>query len=87
MTWDNASYGVKYSLNGAAYTNATNVTNRFVPCMNSGLAYLLAQKNPMAPQKVQEMKLLYEDELARALSEDGASTSTYIAPKVYFPGT
>jgi hypothetical protein len=55
--------------------------------MVSGLAFLLAQKNPTTPQKVQEMKLLYEDELARALSEDGASTSTYIAPKVYFPGT
>ena len=72
---------------GDAYTNATNVPYRFVPCIVSGLAFLLAQKNPTTPQKVQEMKLLYEDELARALSEDGASTSTYIAPKVYFPGT
>ena len=27
-----------------------------------------------------------EDELNRALVEDGSSTSTYIAPKVYFPG-
>ena len=71
---------------GDAYTNATNVPYRFVPCMISGLSFLLAQKNPMAPQKVQEMKLLYEDELARALSEDGSSTSTYIAPKIYFPG-
>ena len=72
---------------GDAYTNASNVPYRFVPCMVSCLAFLLAQKNPTTPQKVQEMKLLYEDELARALSEDGASTSTYIAPKVYFPGT
>ena len=71
---------------GDAYTNATNVPYRFVPCMVSGLAFLLAKKNPTTPQKVQEMKLLYEDELARALSEDGSSTSTYIAPKVYFPG-
>ena len=72
---------------GDAYTNATNVPYRFVPCMVSGLAFFLSQKNPVAPQKVQEMKLLYEDELARALSEDGASTSTYIAPKIYYPGT
>ena len=71
---------------GDAYTNASDVPYRFVPCMISGLAFLLAQKNPVARNKVQEMKLLYEDELARALSEDGASTSTYIAPKVYFPG-
>ena len=72
---------------GDAYTNASNVPYRFIPPMVSGLAFFLAQKNPMAPQKVQEMKLLYEDELARALSEDGASTSTYIAPKIYYPGT
>ena len=72
---------------GDAYTNASNVPYRFVPCMVSGLAFLLAQKNPTTPQKVQEMKLLYEDELARALSEDGASTRTYIAPKVNYPGT
>ena len=32
------------------------------------------------------MKLLYEDELQRALSEDGSSSSTYISPKVYYPG-
>ena len=31
------------------------------------------------------MKLLYEDELARALAEDGSSASTYITPKNYYP--
>ena len=51
--------------------------------MVSGLAFYLAQK--FAPQRVQEMKLLYEDELARALSEDGSSSSTYITPKTYYP--
>ena len=30
---------------GDAYTNATNVPYRFVPCMISGLAFLLAQKS------------------------------------------
>ena len=29
---------------------------------------------------------LYEDELARALAEDGSASSTYITPKVYYPG-
>jgi len=33
------------------------------------------------------MKLYYEDELARALSEDGSPSSTHITPKVYYPGT
>ena len=30
--------------------------------------------------------MLYEDELLRAEDEDGSSNSTYIAPKVYYPG-
>jgi hypothetical protein len=29
--------------------------------------------------------LLYEDELARALAEDGSATSTYLTPKNYYP--
>jgi len=52
-----------------AYTNATDVPYRFVPCMIAGLAYYLAVK--FAPQRVQELKLLYEDELLRAEDEDG----------------
>ena len=67
----------------ATYTDATDVPYRFVPCMASGLAFYLAQK--FNPQLVQQMKLLYEDELARALAEDGSSTSTYITPKNYYP--
>ena len=67
-----------------AYTNATDVPYRFVPCMIMGLAYYLAIK--YAPQRVQELKLLYEDELKRAESGDGSSNSTYISPKIYYPG-
>ena len=67
------------------YTNATDVPFRFVPCMVSGLAYYLAQK--YAPDRVQTQKLLYEDELARALAEDGSASSTYITPKAYYPGS
>ena len=38
-----------------------------------------------APERVQMLKMLYEDELQRALQEDGSSSSTYISPKVYYP--
>jgi len=31
------------------------------------------------------MKMLYEDELQRALEEDGSSASVYISPKTYYP--
>ena len=65
------------------YTNVSDVPYRFVPCMVAGLTFYLSQK--YAPQRVQELKLLYEDELKRALAEDGSSTSTYITPESYYP--
>jgi hypothetical protein len=67
----------------STYTDATDVPYRFVPCMVSGLAFYLSQK--VNPQLTQTMKLYYEDELARALSEDGSAASTYITPKNYYP--
>ena len=68
----------------STYTDATDVPYRFVPCMVSGLSFYLAQK--YAPDRVQAMKLYYEDELGRALAEDGSSSSTIITPKTYYPG-
>ena len=44
--------------------------------MIMGLSYYLAIK--YAPQRVQELKLLYEDELKRAESEDGSSILTHL---------
>jgi len=76
-------YFVKRIQDAGAYTNAGDAPYRFVPCMVSGLSYYLSMK--FAPQRTQEMKLLYEDELARALSEDGSAASTYITPKTYYP--
>ena len=76
-------YYVKRIQDVGDYTNATDVPYRFVPCMVSGLAFYMAQK--FKPQMVNQMKLLYEDEFQRALSEDGSPSSTYISPKVYYP--
>ena len=76
-------YFIKRIQDVGDYTNATDVPFRFVPCMVSGLAYYLSQK--YAPQRTQELKLLYEDELQRALQEDGSAASTYITPKTYYP--
>jgi len=76
-------YYVSRIQDAGAYTNESDVPYRFVPCMVSGLAFYLSQK--FAPQRTQEMKLLYEDELQRALQEDGSSSSAYISPKVYYP--
>jgi len=76
-------YYVKRIQDVGAFSNATDTPFRFVPCMVSGLSYLLSQK--FAPERTQELKLFYEDDLARALSEDGSPSSTYITPKTYYP--
>ena len=78
-------YFIKRIQDVGAYTNATDLPFRFVPCMVSGLAYYLSMK--YNPQLTQQMKLLYEDEFQRALKEDGSASSTYITPKAYYPGT
>ena len=65
------------------YSNEADVPYRFVPCMVAGLAYYLAIKD--APDRIQMLKMLYEDELKRALEEDGSSSSTFITPKTYYP--
>src|SRR5210317_1974612 len=76
-------YYEKRIQDAGAYTNATDVPYRFVPCMVAGLTYYLSMK--YAQPRIQELKLIYEDELARALEEDGSSASVYISPKTYYP--
>ena len=78
-------YYVKRIQDVGGYTNATDVPYRFIPCMASGLSFYLSQK--FKPEITQQMKLLYEDELQRALAEDGSSSSSFITPKTYYPGT
>jgi|TARA_E500000318_G_scaffold105073_2_gene111632 hypothetical protein len=88
LTPDASTYTyVKYYYIGriedsGAYTNQTDVVYRFLPCMCSGLAYYLSLKK--APQLTQGLKLFYEDELQRALTEDGQRTSVYISPQTFY---
>ncbi len=75
-------YYIQRIQDAGSYTNQTDLPYRFFPCMVSGLAFYLSQK--YAPERVQPLKLLYEDELERALQEDGQRTSTFISPKTYY---
>ena len=52
----------------------------------NGSSVHISEFEPKQPQLVQQMKLYYEDELARALAEDGSASSTFITPKAYYPG-
>lgn len=76
-----------YTLNriedAGAYGNTADVPFRFLPCMISGLAFYLSLK--YSPEKTQALKLYYEDELKRALDEDGQRTSVFISPANYYP--
>jgi len=76
-------YYIKRIQDAGAYQNDADVPYRFVPCMTSGLSFYLAQK--YQPELAQAMKLYYEDELQRALVEDGSSSSTFITPQAYYP--
>jgi hypothetical protein len=75
-------YTINRIEDAGSFTNTADVAYRFLPCMCSGLAYYLAQKR--APDRIQLLKQLYEDELIRALNEDGSRTSVYISPQTYF---
>jgi len=68
-----------------SYTNNPDAPYRFLPCMVSGLAYFLSQK--ISPERTQSLKLYYEDEMQRALTEDSQSTSVHIVPQNYFIGS
>ena len=74
---------VKRIQDAGGYSNTADVPYRFVPCMVAGLSYYLSQK--VKPELTQQLKLLYEDELNRALVEDGSSSSTFITPQAYYP--
>ena len=75
-----------YSINriedAGSYTDDPNLPFRFLPCMASGLAYFLSQKR--APARTEMLNRIYEDEMVRALREDGSRTSVYISPQTYY---
>ena len=76
-------YYMKRIEDAGAYTNAADVPYYYIPAMCAGLAYYVSLK--YAPDRSQNLKLLYEDELLRAEAADGSSNSTYITPKTYYP--
>jgi|TARA_Y100000361_G_scaffold151512_1_gene169069 hypothetical protein len=60
--------------------NTVEVPFRFYPCVSAGLAYYLSVK--FAPDKVQLLKAIYEEELQRAMQEDRDRSSLLIAPSL-----
>jgi|TARA_R100000149_G_scaffold59791_2_gene28792 hypothetical protein len=63
-------------------TNNADVPYRFIPCMVSGLSYYLAIKK--APERVQFLKNVYEEEFQRAADEDEDRVSLKLAPDIRY---
>jgi hypothetical protein len=67
------------------YVNTMDMPFRFYPCLAAGLAYYLSLKR--APNRVQLLKTVYEEEFQRAAEEDRDRASFNVAPKYDYYGT
>tara|TARA_R100000773_G_C4214032_1_gene113019 strand:- start:786 stop:1457 length:672 start_codon:yes stop_codon:yes gene_type:complete len=65
-----------------AVTNTVDVPFRFFPCLAAGLAYYLSIKK--APDRVQMLKAMYDEEFLRAMEEDRDRASFTISPNLSF---
>ena len=65
-----------------ALVNTTDAPFRFLPCMVAGLAYYTALKK--APERVQLLKNLYEEEFQRAADEDEDRVALKLQPSMQY---
>ena len=61
-----------------AAQNTVDVPFRFYPCLSAGLAYYISMKK--APNRVQLLKAVYEEEFERAAAEDRDRASLSLTP-------
>jgi len=62
--------------------NTTDMPFRFYPCMVAGLAYYLAMKR--APDRIQLLKSVYEEEFQRAADEDEDRVPLKLQPSMRY---
>ena len=62
--------------------NTTDMPFRFYPCMVAGLAYYIAMKR--APDRVQMLKSVYEEEFQRAADEDEDRVPLKLQPSIQY---
>jgi hypothetical protein len=65
-----------------ASVNTLDIPFRFYPCLTAGLAYYMALKR--APERVQILKGLYEEEFQRAADEDRDKANINLVPSYTF---
>jgi hypothetical protein len=64
------------------YTNTVDMPFRFYPCLAAGLAYYIAMKR--APNRIQLLKAVYEEEFERAMQEDRDRASFNVVPQYQY---
>ena len=64
------------------YNNTLQMPFRFYPCLAAGLAYYLAIKK--APDRIQMLKAIYDEEFDRAQAEDRDRASFSITPNLQY---
>ena len=64
------------------FTNTVEVPFRFYPCLAAGLAYYIAIKK--APDRIQLLKAIYDEEFQRAMAEDRDRASFNVAPNLSY---
>tara|TARA_B100000085_G_scaffold262600_1_gene267909 strand:+ start:37 stop:705 length:669 start_codon:yes stop_codon:yes gene_type:complete len=75
-------YYVKRIEDVDTFTNTTDAPFRFLPCIVAGLAYYLSMKK--APERVQLLKSVYEEEFQRAADEDEDRVPLKIQPGIQY---
>ena len=60
--------------------NTLEIPFRFIPCLTAGLAYYIAMKR--APDRIQVLKTVYEEEFERAMAEDRDRSAFNVTPKL-----
>ena len=63
-------------------TNTMEIPFRFYPCLTAGLAYYIAMKR--APDRIQLLKSVYEEEFERAMGEDRDRSSFTVTPQLSY---
>ena len=71
-------YYVRRIEDADALVHTTHLPFRFYPCLVAGLAYYLARKR--APERIQLLKAVYEEEFQRAAEEDEDRVPLRIVP-------
>ncbi len=63
-------------------TNTMEIPFRFYPCLTAGLAYYISMKK--APDRIQLLKTVYEEEFERAMGEDRDRSSFTVTPQLNY---